>query len=148
MRPILEKELKPLGPARHTSNRPSIWQALGLIALGVALCLVELYLGIVFLVFGLINLWLYFQPPRSAPNVHDWFPPELEVETTLTRLRRDPMPIPTRYRTGLIDSRCHYCQSGIAVSQPVWINTDEIGEERHMCGSCRDSLIVDRRRKG
>lgn len=138
----------PNGMKQYNSRRPSIWQTLGLLAIGIALCLTELYVGVLFLVFGFISLWYYFHPPKP-PNIQEWFPPaKREVETPTMRLRQEPIQIPTRYQTGLVDSRRYYCKAGIAPNQPVWMLAHESGEVRHMCGSCRDSLIVDRRRRG
>jgi hypothetical protein len=131
----------------HNPNRPGILQSFGLIAIGIALCVAELYIGILLLVLGLACLWFHFHPPK-AQQIQTSFSVQREVETPLTRLREKPTPIPTRYQTGLIDSRCYYCKAGIAHNQPVWMADHESGEERHMCGSCRDSLIVEKRSKG
>jgi hypothetical protein len=83
-------------------------------------------------------------PPNATPFT-DVLIAKREVEAAPTRLQG--IQIPTRYLAGLVDSRCYYCKSGIAGGQPTWVLDDESGEERHMCGRCRDSLIVDKRRR-
>jgi hypothetical protein len=126
---------------RRVSSRLSIWQPLVIGAVGIALCLARIYIGLFFIVLAFIGVWAYFRPPKAISRYPEPFA-HREVETTLTRLRR--AQIPTKYRTDLAGSRCHYCKAGI---QAAWVYTNESGEAHHMCESCRDTLIVDRRRK-
>ena len=71
---------------RHDPNRRSIWQPLGICALGIALCVAGFYVGFLFVAIGFISLWLYFHPPRATIPSYEPFP-KRAVETTLTRLR-------------------------------------------------------------
>src|SRR2546427_2158033 len=129
---------------RSYSSRLSIWHPLGIGALGIALCLAGIYIGLFFVLLGFITLWFYFHQPKERPHPQESFTPR-EIETPLTRLRQ--AQVPTKYQTGLIDSRCFYSKTGIEGDQPAWLHADENGDNRHMCGRCRDSLIVEKRRK-
>ena len=126
----------------QVTNRPSLWQAFGYGALGIALYLAGLSIGLLFLVLSVVSLWYYFHPPKSTLYTQQYSHPR-DLENPETRLRQTQ--IPTQYLSALGDWRCFLCKSGIGRGQPGWLYNDEIGERRYMCGRCRDLLIVAKR---